>query len=439
MTTIKSETRWEQEVWPQVERPSQYAGGEYHSVVKDWFQVQAKMAFLFPDTYEIGMSHLGLRLLYEAVNRQPAFLLERAFAPQADLEAQLRQRGLPLFAWESRRPLADFDVLGFTLQYELSYTNILNMLDLAGLPVTRAAREDWPLVIAGGPCAYNPEPLADFIDLFVIGEGEEVLLDLLAAVAQVRAAGGGKQDLFALLRGRRGIYIPGDYTIAYGSRGQVVDFQAHNGAPAAIEKCLLPELDDAPFPIDGILPHTRVVHDRLMLEVMRGCCRGCRFCQAGIIYRPVREKSLAVLTDQARRSLAATGYDEVGLISLSSADYTQIQELTQALLTEHGPNRVGVSLPSLRADAFSVDLAGQVQRVRKSGLTFAPEAGSQRLRDSINKGVEEEDIMTAVAAAFSQGWDSVKLYFMIGLPGETEADIAGIAEICRRIVRCAKE
>ncbi|MEG1500467.1 MAG: TIGR03960 family B12-binding radical SAM protein [Clostridiales bacterium] len=439
MEKIRIEDISEQELFSKVEKPAQYIGGEYNSISKDWSDIKAKMAFLFPDTYEIGMSHLGLRLLYEAVNSHPHYLMERAFAPMADMEALLREREIPLFSWETRHLLRDFDVLGFTLQYELSYTNILNMLNLAGLPLLSKEREDWPLVIAGGPCVYNPEPLADFIDLFIIGEGEEVILELMAKVAEVRSRGGSKQDFLAEIRGLGGVYIPNDYQIEYDEEGKIISVQALNNAPAVVQRRIIKDFDQAPFPVKGILPNIRVVHDRLMLEIMRGCCRGCRFCQAGIIYRPVREKDPQVLLKQAREHLAATGYDEMGLISLSSADYTEIGFLVDSLLAEHSCSKVGISLPSLRADAFSVDLAHQVQQVRKSGLTFAPEAGSQRLRDSINKGVCEEDIMTAVRAAFCHGWNNIKLYFMIGLPGETDEDILGIAAMCRKIIACARE
>lgn len=398
------------------------------------------MAFLFPDTYEIGMSHLGSRILYEAVNRRPDMLMERAYAPQVDMEAILRDRGLPLFSWESRRPIADFDVVGFTLQYELSYTNILNMLDLSGIPLRAAKRDGFPIIIAGGPCAFNPEPLADFIDIFLIGEGEEQLPELLDLVKRVRAAGGSKQDVLHAAAQQGDLYVPAAYAVQKTETGRISAIDPlWSGAPKTIVKRIVPDFDQAAFPIRGLLPNTRIVHDRLMLEIMRGCCRGCRFCQAGIIYRPVREKRLETLVEQARAGVAATGYDEIGLVSLSSADYTEIYPLATQLLRNHRADCVGISLPSLRADAFSVDLADQVQQVRKSGLTFAPEAGTQRLRDSINKGIEEAQIYEAAAAAFSQGWTSVKLYFMIGLPGETDEDIAGIAAICRGIIRCYKE
>jgi len=419
---------------PRVERPAQYIGGEYNSIVKNWEKTAVKMAFLFPETYEIGMSHLGLRLLYHAVNREENFLMERSFAPLPDMEAGMRSRGIPLFSWESRRPLRDFDVLGFTMQYELTFTNILNMLDLAQLPPLAAQRRGWPVVMAGGPAAYNPEPLADFIDLFVIGEGEEVLPQLLALLAEVKARGGGKEDFLRLALAVEGVYIPAYYQAEYSREGLFTALRPLAPAPAVMRKSLVKDMESAPFPARGLLPHTRAVHDRAMLEIMRGCTRGCRFCQAGLIYRPVREKSQELLLRQAQESISSTGYDELGLMSLSSADYSAIEPLTDSLLRAYGPCGVGVSLPSLRADAFSVGLAEKVQRVRKSGLTFAPEAGTQRLRDAINKGVNEEELLQAVTAAAARGWTSIKLYFMIGLPGETTEDIEGIAALTGRLL-----
>ncbi|MCL2817734.1 MAG: TIGR03960 family B12-binding radical SAM protein, partial [Clostridiales bacterium] len=423
---------------PRVERPAQYIGGEYNSVVKDWEKTAVKMAFLFPETYEIGMSHLGLRLLYHAVNREENFLMERSFAPLPDMEAEMRSLGMPLFSWESRRPLRDFDVLGFTLQYELTYTNVLNMLDLAQLPLLSAERRGWPVVIAGGPAAYNPEPLADFIDLFVIGEGEEALPELLALLAEVKDGGGSKEDFLRQALQIEGVYVPAYYEVDYAPDGLIAAVRPLFPAPAVVRKRLVKDIEKAPFPEKGLLPHTRAVHDRAMLEIMRGCTRGCRFCQAGVIYRPVREKSLELLLQQAEKNLRSTGYDELGLMSLSSADYSGIEPLTDRLLQTYGPCGVGVSLPSLRADAFSVGLAEKVQRVRKSGLTFAPEAGTQRMRDLINKGVNEEEILQAVTAAAARGWTSVKLYFMIGLPQETAEDISGIAGLTGRLLHAMR-
>ena len=439
MSKINETIVLNQEILSKVERPGQYIGEEYNTVKKDWHNTKVKMAFLFPDTYEIGMSFLGLRLLYEAVNNNEDMVLERSFAPLIDMEKLMREEGLLLFSWESHHSVKDFDVIGFTLQYELSYTNILNMLDLSGLPVLVKDRKDWPLVIAGGPTAYNPEPLSDFIDLFVIGEGEEVLLELLSLVKDIKEKGGTKKELLKEALTIQGIYIPSFYDISYHNSGKIAAIIAKENAPQIVNKRILKDMDRAVFPDKGIIPHIRTVHDRIMLEIMRGCGRGCRFCQAGMIYRPVREKDADVLLRQADALVASTGYDEIGLMSLSSADYSQIEKLVDGLINKHGSNCIGVSLPSLRADALSVSLADKVQQVRKSGITFAPEAGTQRLRDIINKGIKEEDILEAASAAFSQGWSSIKLYFMIGLPGETDEDILGISLLCRKVIDCARQ
>ncbi len=431
--------RIDRELMPYAERPGQYLGSEYNSLSKDWTKTDVKMAFCFPDTYEIGMSHLGLRVLYHSVNLYPQLLLERVFAPMADMEALMRQKGIPLFSWESRHALTDFDVIGFTLQYEMSFSNILNMLDLAGLPLLSRDRAGGPLVIAGGPCAYNPEPLADFIDLFLLGEGEEALPELLLLWKSVRDKGGDKAAFLKEAVRLQGVYVPSFYEVSYEEDGRIAAITPQNDAPAVVQKRIVKDMDTVPYPTGDLVPFTQVVHDRVMLELMRGCSKGCRFCQAGVIYRPVREKKLETLLTEARSLLKNSGYDELGLLSLSTADYSCVGPLIDALMDEHGKNRVSVSLPSLRVDAFSVGLAEKVQQVRKSGLTFAPEAGTQRMRDIINKGVREEDIMESAVAASLAGWSSIKLYFIIGLPGETMADVAGIAETARRILWNAKK
>ncbi|MCL1975083.1 MAG: TIGR03960 family B12-binding radical SAM protein [Firmicutes bacterium] len=418
----------------EIQRPAQYIGKEYNSIVKKWDQVRTKMVFCFPDTYEIGMSHLGLRLLYEAVNKENDLLCERCFAPMEDVRKLLLASETALTALESGRPLADFDVVGFTLQYELSYTNVLDMLNLAKLPLHSKDRVGKPLVIAGGPCAFNPEPLADFIDLFCLGESEEHLPALLRLVSRSIEQGLSKEELLSAATKLPGIYAPAFYRPYYNEKGCFSGFTIKKGMPQSIDKALIHDIDAAPFPKAPILPHTKVVHDRIMLELMRGCSRGCRFCQAGIIYRPLREKQPTVLLKQVDEIARNSGYEDIGLISLSSADYSQIGSLMEELSARYSGCGMGVSLPSLRVDSFSVDLAAAAGKIRKSGLTFAPEAGSQRLRNIINKGVEEQEIISALKSAFIAGYSAVKLYFMIGLPYETMEDIAAIAELCKTIV-----
>ena len=433
----------ETQILPQVTAPGQYLGGELNSIVKDWAKVGATMALAFPDLYEIGMSHLGTRLLYEAINNHSPHLCERVFMPQDDMAAALRQAGMPLYSLETHHALSCFDVLGFTLQYELSYTNILFMLDLAGIPLTTAERGATdPLVVAGGPCAYNPEPLSDIIDLFLIGEGESLDRELLDLVAEVKRAGGGRQEILQRAVTIPGVYVPSFYQAEYDQSGRFSRLRIRSDAPketpVTIKKRIITDFDQSIFPSKPIMPWVTPVHDRIMLEVMRGCSHGCRFCQAGMIYRPVREKSVSTLLEQARKQSQYSGYDDMALLSLSTADYTCVEGLMSRLLEEHSPQGIGVSLPSLRVDAFSVGLAARTQEVRKSGITLAPEAGSQHLRDVINKGVTEADILQATAAAFSQGYTRVKLYFMIGLPFESDSDLRGIADLCQKILRVAK-
>jgi radical SAM family uncharacterized protein len=424
-------------VLSRVTKPARYTGQEWGSVRKDHDTVDATFALAFPDVYEVGMSHLGLKILYHVVNRRPDAAAERVYAPWPDMEAELRREGLPLHTLESFRPVSAFDVVGFTLQYELSYTNILNMLDLAGIPLKSADRgDDHPLIIAGGPCAFNAEPLADFIDFFVLGESEEALDDVAAAVAAWKKADrpGGRRGLLARAAAIGGVYVPAFYAARYNADGTLAATTAVDPAAApVITKRIVADLEQAPYPTNPVVPFLEIVHDRIMLELFRGCTRGCRFCQAGVLYRPVRERRPETLLRLAQELVDNTGYNEISLTSLSSADYSCLKDVVGRLIDRFKDQGVSVSLPSLRIDSFSIELAKEVQKVRKSGLTFAPEAGTQRLRDVINKGVTEKDLEEAVGAAFRAGWSGVKLYFMIGLPTETDDDIRGIAALAHRV------
>ena len=419
---------------PKVLKPSRYLGSEWNAIRKDWDQTEVHMAFAFPDVYEVGMSHLGTRILYHLVNSYPEFLCERVFTPWVDMEETMRERNIPLYALESFQPLKAFDVVGFTLQYEMSYTNILNMLNLAGIPLRTEDRSaDDPWIIAGGPCAFNPEPLVGFIDFFLLGESEEQLPEVLRLIAKQKTSPLPREEFLRKVAQVQGVYVPDFYHVTYKSDGRIEKIKAEDGVPAVVEKALVQDLDQAFFPTNPVVPYLEIVHDRMMLEVMRGCSRGCRFCQAGMIYRPVRERSLETLLKQTEELVRSTGYDEIALTSLSSGDYTCIQPVIETILEKHGPERVGVSLPSLRVDSFDVDLAESVQKTRKSGLTFAPEAGSQRLRNVINKGVTEENLLNAAEAAFKKGWSTIKLYFMVGLPTETQEDIDGIVDLAKKV------
>jgi radical SAM family uncharacterized protein len=428
------------QILPVVQKPARYAGGEWNAVHKEWESVDVRVAFAFPDVYEVGMSYLGLQILYGIVNNRPDALMERVFAPWTDMEEKMREHGIPLVALESRRPVRDFDILAFTLQYELSFSNLVNMLDLSGIPLRTAERDaGHSLVIAGGPCAFNPEPLADFIDLFVIGEGEESIGALLEAFLEARVRGLERGQFLLEASRLPGIYVPSLYQVKYREDGAVLEVSPDRaGVPDRVVKQVVRDMDQAHFPTRPVVPSTEVVHDRIMLEVMRGCTRGCRFCQAGVIYRPVREKSPETILGQASELVRNTGYDEISLVSLSTSDYTPVRRVITSLIDEHSRQGVSVSLPSLRVDNFSVELAREVQRVRRSSLTFAPEAGTQRLRDVVNKGVTGEDLLAATGSAFRAGWLAVKLYFMIGLPTETYEDLDGIAHLARAVLEEGK-
>jgi len=419
-----------------VEKPGRYIGGELNSAYKDMSGVDLRLCFCFPDTYEIGMSNLGMRILIDCLNRTDGVFCERSYAPWPDMEEQLLKNGVPLYALESGDPLRDFDAVLFTLQYELCYTNVLNMLRLAGMPIYAKDRaEDMPLVVAGGPCSYNPEPLADFVDIFSIGEGEEALVELAGLIRACKKEGVSKAETLYRVSQLEGFYVPSLYDVTYNEDGTLASFEPNRvGVPKTVKKRIIKDMDKVNFPDKSPMPYLDVVHDRVMLEVTRGCIRGCRFCQAGIIYRPYRDKSPDNLVECARKSIDNTGYSEISLTSLSISDYPRLPELVDKLLTWTDEEKVSLSLPSQRIDAFYEELMEKVMSVRKSGLTFAPEAGTQRLRDVINKNIAEDDILVACEKAFDGGRNSLKLYFMNGLPTETDEDIVGIANLAQKIV-----
>ena len=420
-----------------VQKPARYTGGEFASIIKPMEEVEATICLAFPDVYEVGMSYLGFKILYHLLNQQQGVQAERVYAPWIDMEAKMRERKIPLRTLETKKTLKECDIVGFTLQYELSYTNILNMLDLGGVPVVAAERSEAdPLVIVGGPCVYNPEPLADFFDFAIIGEGEEVMAEVMEAYKSWKRAGkpGGRRAFLQEVVKIKGIYVPSFYEVDYNENLTVKEVRPINeNAPAVVYKRVVKDMNSVDFPTAPIVPFGEIVHDRIMLEVFRGCSRGCRFCHAGMVYRPVRERKPEVLQDLARKLVDNTGYNEISLVSLSSADYSCLAPMVHSMIEEFKDDRVSVSLPSLRIDSFCVAIAKEIQAVRKSGLTFAPEAGSQKMRDVINKGVTEEDLMNAVGAAFESGWNSVKLYFMIGLPFENDDDVLAIADLARKV------
>ena len=418
-----------------VEKPARYTGGEWNAIVKT--NASLHVALCFPDVYEIGMSHLGSRILYHVLNAREEIHCQRVFTPWTDMEAEMRKANIPLFGLETRKPLVEFDLIGFSLLYEMCYTNILTMLDLAGLPLLAAEREDgMPLVLCGGPSACNPEPLADIVDAVLLGDGEELFVEVADAYSLCRSEEKSKQETLRVLAQIPGVYVPGFYRAEYDENGAFRSLiKLEQQAPDTVSRRIVEDLDRAPYLGEPIVPNLNIVHDRVALELFRGCTRGCRFCQAGYIYRPVRERSKETLLREAQAILSCTGYDEISLFSLSSSDYSDIHDLIKELLDEYEVQRVSLSLPSLRIDSFLKDELERMQSVRKAGLTFAPEAGTQRLRDVINKGVTEEDMLRCAGNAFEAGWTGMKLYFMIGLPTETDEDILGIAELARKVSR----
>ena len=421
-----------------VQKPVRYMGGEFNAVMKDPALVDVRYAFLFPDTYEVGMSHLGMKILYHSINAREDAWCERVFSPWVDMADLMRENDIPLFTLESRTPVREFDLLGITLQYEMSFTNILEALDLAGIPLRQAERREGPFVICGGPCAFNPEPLAPFADLIALGDGEVETQQTIDLYRRWKAAGLPREDYLKMAARISGIYVPSLYDVAYNDDGTVLSVtpKPGSGAPKVVWKALVSDLNSADYPERMIVPYGEIVHNRIMLEIFRGCTRGCRFCQAGMIYRPVRERDIGRLMDLAEKLVAATGYDEISLMSLSSGDYSCLPELAHRMVERFAARRVRIALPSQRIDNVLTDTLKETQKVKKTALTLAPEAGTQRLRDVINKGVTEADLIRSVTDAFDQGWSAVKLYFMLGLPTETDEDVLGIADLAEKVRRC---